>query len=185
MEDNELKEELNNNEGQLDVFLPSVNHKILFSEKLKRQNKNALCVNAKKRKRFSNLAIAASLILIVSLSTIIIKPNKKAELASVSQQMENTQDFFTLAIKKQLDEINENTSAEVSQLVEDAMKQLKKIESDYELLQKDLIQSNNDKRVISAMIINFQKRALLLESVLEKINKIKNFNTYKNEHNLL
>lgn len=173
-------------ENQLDVFEPSINHKMRFLEKLEKQNK-LVSLKPKKRKWIKSLAIAASISILIGTISIapIVETFEKTGLASVSPQMENTQNFFTVAIKNQLEEINNNASPETAKLVADAMNQLEKLESDYEILKKDLIKSNNDKRVISAMITNFQKRASLLEGVLQKINNINDLKLSKNETNIL
>lgn len=186
-EKDEIERYLANKRKQLDVFEPSSNHKALFIKKLAQQNKTIVQLNPKKRRRVSVYAIAASVVLIGAFSFLIVqsKLKQKAELASVSPKMENTQNFFNIAIQQQLEEINQNASNENSQLVKDALKQLEKLENNYEILKKDLVQSNNDKRVISAMINNFQKRASLLEGVLEKIDAINTLKASKNENNIL
>ncbi|SEK52401.1 hypothetical protein SAMN04487910_0725 [Aquimarina amphilecti] len=173
-------------ENQLDVFEPSTDHKVHFLEKLQKQNK-VVSLKPKKRNWIKPLAIAASIAILIGTISIapILNTNKEADLASVSPQMENTQNFFTVAIKTQLEEINKNSSAETTELVTDAMKQLDKLESSYEDLKKDLVESSNDKRVISAMIKNFQKRATLLEEVLDKINNINKLKLTENETNIL
>ena len=173
-------------ENQLDVFEPSADHKVRFLEKLQEQNK-VVTLQPKKRNWMKPLAIAASIAILIGVISIapIFKTNEQADLASVSPQMEDTQNFFTVAIKAQLEEIDKNSSAETAQLVEDAMKQLEKLESSYEILKKDLVESSNDKRVISAMIKNFQKRASLLEKVLEKINNVNKLKLSENETNIL
>ncbi|MFD2562425.1 hypothetical protein [Aquimarina rubra] len=173
-------------ENQLDVFEPSADHKARFLEKLQEQNK-VVTLHPKKRNWIRPLAIAASIAILVGLVSVapIFNAKEKADLASVSPQMEETQNFFTVAIKTQLEEINKNASAETTELVADAMIQLEKLESSYEILKKDLVESGNDKRVISAMIKNFQKRASLLEKVLEKINNVNELKLSENETNIL
>jgi cobyric acid synthase len=52
------------------------------------------------------------------------------------------------------------------------------------LLKTDLVDSGNDKRVVYAMIKNFQNRIELLEQVIEKIEEVKNLNTNKNENTI-
>ena len=186
-EQDEIEKYLANEQRKLDVFEPSNNHKAKFMAKLEQQNNTVVQLVPKKRKWVYSLAIAASIILIGAFSFLIVQVNlkQKAELASVSPKMESTQNFFNLAIQGQLEEINKNASSENAQLVKDALKQLEKLENDYEILKKDLVQSNNDKRVISAMINNFQKRASLLQGVLEKMNTINTLKTSKNENNIL
>jgi len=173
-------------EGQFDVLEPSNTHKKRFLEKLQEHN-DLVSLQPRKTNWVKPFAIAASIVIlfgIISLNTTL-HTVEAADLGSVSEQMENTQNFFTNAITAQLEEINENASIETNELVKDAMTQLDQLESDYETLKKDLFQSNKDKRVISAMITNFQKRASLLQEVLEKINKVNTLKFKKNEDNIL
>jgi len=171
---------------QLDIHEPSVDHRDRFLEKLKQQNK-VVQLHPKKRNWYKPLSIAASVALLIGIMTMSLKfsPEEKADLASVSPQMEETQSFFTAAIQVQLEEIDKISSKETKKLVVDAMQQLEKLESDYETLKEDLVHSGNDKRVISAMIKNFQKRANLLEQVLQKINNINEFKSSRNENFIL
>ncbi len=173
-------------QDQLDIHEPSSDHKIRFLEKLQLQN-NAIPLPSKKRNWYNVFAVAASIAILFGIATTMLIPNisVEAELASVSPQMQETQSFFTSAIQTQLEEINKISSAETKELVTDAMTQMEKLESDYETLKKDLVRSQNDKRVISAMIKNFQKRANLLEEVLQKINDINKYKLSKNENSIL
>ena len=52
----------------------------------------------------------------------------------------------------------------------------------YEKLKLDLTSSGEDKRVIYAMITNFQNRIDLLENVLEQIEEIKQLKNSNNEN---
>ncbi len=171
---------------QLDTHEPSSNHQIRFLEKLQQQNK-VIRLQPKKRNWYKPLAIAASIAVLIGMATMtfMFDPKEEADLASVSPQMQETQGFFTAAIQVQLEEINKVSSAETQELVADAMIQLEKLALDYNALKKDLVRSGNDKRVISAMIKNFQKRASLLEEVLEKINDINEFKLSENENSIL
>ncbi len=171
---------------QLDIYEPSANHQNRFLEKLQQQNK-VVQLQPKKRNWYTPLAIAASIALLLGITTMtmVFTPEEKADLASVSPKMQETQNFFTAAIHLQLEEINNASSEETQKIVSDAMQQLEKLESDYETLKTDLVTSGNDKRVISAMIKNFQKRANLLEEVLKEINNINEFKSLKNENSIL
>jgi septum formation inhibitor-activating ATPase MinD len=65
--------------------------------------------------------------------------------------------------------------------VDDALKQVAILENKYVGLKKDLVQSGNDKRVIYAMISNFQNRINLLQQVIKKIEEIKNLKINRDE----
>ncbi len=172
-------------QDQLDIHEPSADHQLRFLEKLQHQNK-VIPLQPKKRNWYKPLAIAASIVVLFGIATMKLAPNtEEAELASISPQMQETQSFFTSAIQIQLEEINKVSSTETKELVTDAMRQIEKLEFDYETLKKDLVRSENDKRVISAMIKNFQKRANLLEEVLQKINDINEYKLSENENSIL
>ncbi len=182
MKQDNIEKLFESKKGQFNIDEPSLHHKARFFEKLQEQEDVVQLTHTGIHWR-KVLTIAASVLILFGISFSIMKltPKKEVELATVSPQMEETQSFFTSTIEVQLEEINKISSPETTKLVSDAMEQLKKLEADYEHLKKDLFHSGNDKRVISAMIRNFQKRASLLENVLEKIDDINNFKTSKNE----
>ncbi|MEW7291841.1 hypothetical protein [Aquimarina sp. 2304DJ70-9] len=185
MKEDKIEKLFKGMQDQLDIHEPSADHQIRFLEKLQQQNK-VIPLQPKKRNWYKPLAIAASIVVLFGLATMnLISDTEEAELASVSPQMQETQSFFTSAIQIQLEEINKASSKETKELVTDAMTQIEKLESDYETLKKDLVRSENDKRVISAMIKNFQKRANLLEDVLQKINDINEYKLSENENSIL
>ncbi|WP_025739867.1 hypothetical protein [Aquimarina pacifica] len=188
MKTDKIEELFEGMKDQLDIHEPSDNHKIRFLKKLQEEeSEKVVSIQPKTTYWLKAISIAASISIIfgVSFLAITFDPNKEVELATVSIQMEETQSFFTSAIEVQLEEINKVSSPETTKIVTDAMTQLEKLESDYETLKKDLFKSGNDKRVISAMIRNFQKRANLLENVLQKINDINNFKTSRNENTII
>ena len=114
-------------------------------------------------------------------------PNKQnhGELASVSSEMADTQNFYASVIKKELYQLEQEKTPETEALIQDALKQLEILETDYSKLKNDLVKSGQDKRVIYAMITNFQQRIDLLNKVLEKVNTINTLKITPHENNLL
>ena len=102
------------------------------------------------------------------------------ELASVSPELAQTQDFFTVTIAEELKKLNAERSPLTDDIIYDAMRELNTLETSYEALKIDLQESGQDKRVIFAMISNFQTRIDILTNVLEHIENIKQL---KNEPN--
>ena len=117
--------------GQLDIFEPADGHETRFLDKLQQQNK-VVQLSTKKKSWYKPLAIAASIAVLLGVATLFapFEPKEKADLASVSPQMEETQTFFTSAIQQQLEEIDQISSAETNALVKDAMNMLEQLESD-------------------------------------------------------
>ena len=87
-----------------------------------------------------------------------------------------TQDFFTSTIALELTKLNNERSPETEALINDALKQLDILEKDYNKLKIDLTESGNDKRVIYAMITNFQNRIEILQNVMQNIEEVKQYN---------
>lgn len=168
-----------------DIAEPSVNHEEKFRQKLRQL--------PKKRKTQNNgiislwgplMAIAASFFVAFLLTQGDISNPFSAgqELAKVSPEMKQTQDFYSTVIRTELAALEEQKTPETEAVINDALTQLNILESDYEKLEKDLGRSGQDKRVIYAMITNFQKRIDLLKMVLEKVNSINTLNKSNHEN---
>ncbi|WP_438962165.1 hypothetical protein [Nonlabens sp.] len=95
------------------------------------------------------------------------------DLASVSPEMANAQDFFSNTITEELKKLEEENSPETERLIADTKQQLKELENDYQKLKIDLNNSGNSRKVIAAMIQNFQNRIELLEAALDHIESLK------------
>lgn len=165
-------------EGRFDTAAPSADHKANFLTKLQAQD--AAVTPERKTKVIQwmrPLFIAASMILLAGLIfTQFNTGSDVKELADVSGEMQETQDFFTKTIERELFDIKEKMTPENQAMVEDAIKQLEIQELAYDKLKKDLSKSGEDKRVIYAMIDNFQNRIDLLQNVMEQMNAIKELN---------
>jgi len=162
-----------------DVEEPNANHNKRFLDKL--NNSQEIDTSIKRNTNFWKplMGIAASIALVITLFVNIQPGANSKELASVSPEMAETENFFTTTIALELSKINDESSPESELLIKDTMIQMQNLEKQYELLKKDLKESGNDKRVIYAMISNFQNRIDLLQNTLEHINNIKQL---KNEN---
>jgi len=165
-------------EGTFDIHETSANHQRRFLEKLNTQ----AAVTKRKPNIWRPLSIAASIVLLVCAGIFLQTDDTDAEgLASVSPEMEQTQSFFTTAISQELETLKSFEDLDSKALIEDTLKRLEILESDYDQLKIDLVESGNDKRVISAMITNFQNRIELLQQVIENIEEIKTLKANQNE----
>ncbi len=182
------------NQSDFDLFEPEKDHKARFLVKLEKQVEDAnhdekpvIQLPVKSYNWSRILSIAASVAIIFGIfSTIMLQQQEtEVDLASISPQLEETQDFFTIAISSQLEQINALNSIETKKIVSDALEQIDNLEKDYAALKTDLIDSGYDKRVISAMIKNFQQRTALLEQTLEEMNSIKELKFSQNENNII
>lgn len=96
--------------------------------------------------------------------------------------MAQTQSFFTNAIAEELEKLETETAPEAEKLINDAMAQMDILDQEYEKLKLKLSESGEDKRVIHAMISNFQNRIDVLQNVLQQIEEVKQLKneTYEN-----
>lgn len=167
-------------ENEFDFLEPNSNHTARFLEKLNNQKQvNNTSFNWKPL-----LSIAASIVIFVSIFIVSTNETKALDLASVSPEMQQTQDFFTLTINEELKKLNAEKNPETQHLIDDALEQIQLLESDYQNLKTDLSESGNDQRVIHAMITNFQNRIDILNTVLEQIESIKQLKKHSDENSI-
>ncbi len=172
-------------ENTFDIAEPHPGHKHRFLDKLKQQNNGIPTHQSKKNNYWKPLiAVAASLVICFSILTVMQHNDTEIKgLASVSPELSQTQSFFTTTIAQELATLEAQRSPETEQIIDDALKALKILETEYTVLNLDLNESGNDKRVIYAMITNFQNRIDILQNVLKHIENVKNFKLYQNENN--
>ena len=169
-----------------DVETPEVGHENRFLEKLQAQQTQETPNADKPIILFTWWKhIAAACILFVSLG-IFIGANFGASAESTqtafSTEVEKSHLYFASLIEKELTKVKAASTEDTKEIVQDALVQLKRLENDYTNLKNQLIERGNDKRIMHAMIANFQLRINLLESVLAQIDEIKLF---KNENTII
>lgn len=172
-----------------DIEEPNGGHRDRFSKKLKNHKTNDDSSKGQVRNLWINiLSVAASLLVVFFVISEYAGPNaasKNSELASISPEMKQTQDFYTGMIRQELIAMNAEKTPETEVIIKDALIQMKKLEKQYANLKSDLVASGKDNRVIHAMIQNFQQRIDLLNDVLKQIREIKTLNTQNHENTII
>jgi hypothetical protein len=172
-----------------DIADPPEGHQERFLEKLKKQQFQPGSSKGKLRTLWMPImAVAASLLILFMLTgnlTGFQTLNRQGDLAGISPEMKETQEFYTSLIKTELTRLNEVKSSETEVLINDALKQLEKLDLEYLNLKKDLVKSGQDKRVILAMVSNLQQRINVLNNVLLSIEKINELKNPSNENNFI
>lgn len=183
MKDDKLHQLFEKHQNDFDVETPSYGHKNRFLEKLNAQRNELIFGENEPKKNLWKpfIGIAASLLLCATVAFSFNNTNTAKELAQVSPEMAKTQSFFTSVITEELDKVNSERTLETEAIIQDALKRMKTLENQYDLLKTDLNESGNDNRVIHAMIENFGNRINVLQTVLEKIETIKTFKQKNNE----
>lgn len=170
-----------------DIAEPAPGHEERFRQKINQQPKKKVKRSGVIQLWGSVMAVAASFLLaFLIFQGVFSNPfSGKQELAHVSPEMKQTQDFYASVIQTELENLEAQKNPENEAVIEDALKQLQTLENDYENLKKDLRKSGQDKRVIYAMISNFQKRIDLLNTVLEKVETINTLKNNPHENNII
>ncbi|SDI22583.1 hypothetical protein [Winogradskyella thalassocola] len=184
MIDDNLERLFDDLKGEFNIETPHNNHEQRFLDKLKAEDSGA--TETKKQSGFNwkpFLAIAASIVICFGLFTTLQQQQPEdLDLASVSPEMSETQDFFTITIESELKRLNKERSPLTEQIINDALVQIQLLETDYKKLKTDLTESGKNQRVIYAMISNFQTRIDILNTVLEQIEIVKQFKSNSNEN---
>lgn len=171
-------------EGSFDREEPRQGHQARFLEKLEAARAGTPRRNARGLKWWRPLAIAASLAFLCLLGIRLLAPSPSVEdrVARISPEISQTEFYFASLIEEQVNLLENESTPETQQLVTDTMLQLEKLEANYKKLEADLLQGGSSKLILSAMITNFQTRIDLLREVMEKIDSIKNLNSYNDEN---
>ncbi|MET2985106.1 hypothetical protein [Aureibaculum conchae] len=165
--------------GQFDTEEPEMGHFSRFEERLGKQTYEKPKWNPNNWKW---IAVAASLALVFSIGFGNFKTESTGlELSAVSPEMEETQSFFVSTIQQELKQIDLKRNEDNTQVIDDALEQIKLLEKDYQQLTVDLKTNNKDNRVIYAMIANFQQRIDVLQFLLKQLDEIEQLKTIKNE----
>ncbi len=184
MEKENIDKLFNNLQGSFDFEEPTQGHQERFLEKLNAAN-GVVGIPQKKRKSiWKPLSIAAAVTLLIALGIgqFSSQPTIEEQVAEISPEVSNSQFYFASLIEEQVKQLENESGPETKQIVDDTMVQLKKLEGDYQQLEKDLLNGGNSKFILSAMITNFQTRIDLLQEVLNQIETIKNFKNYNDEN---
>ncbi|MEN8123763.1 MAG: hypothetical protein ABFR32_01435 [Bacteroidota bacterium] len=170
MKDN-LENTIKEKRNEFDFAEPNIGHFERFEARLKAQSKPK-----SKVVYWPWLSVAASIIIILGIwFGGNFTPNKGLELADISPKMEETQSFFIQTIQKEIAQIEKNKTPENQKIIDDAFSQLRILEKSYKKLTLELKESNEDKRVIYAMIFNFQQRIEILQNLMQQLEDIEQF----------
>ncbi|PCI11378.1 MAG: hypothetical protein COB73_02115 [Flavobacteriaceae bacterium] len=159
----------------LDIAEPTIGHFDRFEKRLSNVS------STKKNSSWKWISVAASIVLLFGVWLGQNLQSDRLELADVSPKMEETQTYFASVIKTEVQKINKQKTPENQKIIADAFLRMDNLETQYVKLTKELKESDADKRVIFAMISNFQQRIEILKNVLEQMDNLKQLKTIKNE----
>lgn len=175
-----VKDLLKDNIELIDVETPNFNHRKKFIDKLSKQNE------VKKTSKIKWWYSGAAAILLLSLGLMFFMDNTSIEpkltetATNLPEEVINATFHFEGLVKRELEKIELERNQDTNEIIDEAFKQLKVLETEQQNLQERL-KSHYDKRLVKALISNFQYRIQLLENVMQQIELTKEINTQQNE----
>ncbi|MCB0472016.1 MAG: hypothetical protein KDC69_02690 [Flavobacteriaceae bacterium] len=164
--------------GQFDIEEPLMGHFDRFETRL---NKRDIEKPKSRRHTWLWMAAAASVALLIGIAIGNYNQKQGLDLADVSPQMKETQNFFVSTIQTEMEQIALKRNNDNAKIIDDSFEQLRILEENYKQLTFELQKSNEDNRVIYAMISNFQQRIDVLQNLLQQLNELQNIkNTIDN-----
>ncbi|UWY27279.1 anti-sigma factor [Flavobacterium sp. TR2] len=174
-EKDNLDELFNRFENQWDIQDLNPDHQMDFLQKLNKKE-------PAKRYWFVT-AIAASIVLMLGVS-LFYKNEKPKEFKFASKETKRTDSIFNILIDNELVKLKEKNSPENQQIINDAMKQMKTFDADYQKIINELQKNGENKQIIYAMISNLQTRISFLQTVLKRIEDNEKLKNTSNEKTL-
>lgn len=160
--------------NNFDIEEPNFGHEMRFEQKLnKKKNRSSL--------PWKWMSVAASVVLVFGFWLGSNHEKSKIQLADISPKMEEVENYFVNTIRLELKTVEKNRSLETETIIEEALNEIEELEETFQLFVKELNKEGNNRKVISAMIQNYQQRIEILENVLEQIELIKNPKIISNE----
>ena len=176
-ENDSLEELFKKFENQWDVQEINSDHQLDFLHKLNKKH-------TKKKKNYTVWAIAASIVVLLGISVFYNNNEKPKEFKFASRETKRTDSIFSILIDNELVKLKEKSSPENEQIINDALKQMKVFDADYEKIIKEVQKNGENKQIIYAMISNLQTRISFLQTVLQRIEENENLKNTTDEKTL-
>ncbi|MAD98083.1 MAG: hypothetical protein CMB99_12225 [Flavobacteriaceae bacterium] len=149
-----------------DIHEPHLGHFERFERKLKQPKKRQF--------KWQWLSVAASITLIFTFWLGSYTQKQTLDLADVSPKMEEVQDYFVSTIYQELQTVEKHRSLETETIIEQALESIEELEDEYKSFVQELNNNGEQRKLINAMIKNYQRRLDILENLLIQIDQIKN-----------
>jgi len=176
-ENDSLNELFDKFENQWDVQEMNADHQVDFLNKLNNKKQ------PKKKNYWFVTAVAASIVLMLGVS-LFYKNEKPKEFKFASKETQRTDSIFSILIDNELVKLKEKSSPENEQIINDALKQMKVFDADYQKIINELQKNGENKQIIYAMISNLQTRISFLQTVLKRIEENENLKNTTDEKTL-
>ncbi len=170
-------------DGQFDTATPSRLHAEKFAAKLKQPSTKKITKNHSVTLKKWWL-VAASVVVLLT-TGLFTYQQQSYQTAGLSPEIVQTQTYFAGILDLELEKLQQEEASPLTQkIIADAMTQLEGLEKEYNNLELKLQNNPENKKLIYAMITNFQMRIELLQQVLQTIEEVKTLNNETHENTL-
>ena len=152
-------------ENNFDFQEPHTGH----LERFERKPKNA---GSNHKTSWKWLSVAASVVLVLGFWLGSNHQKQQIDLAAISPEMEEVQTYFVSTINQELKTLEENRNLETETIIENALEELEELEDYYKVFVQELTENGQQRKIISAMIKNYQAKVDILNRVLEKVEAV-------------
>ncbi|QMU65907.1 MAG: hypothetical protein GKR88_17590 [Flavobacteriaceae bacterium] len=153
--------------NEFDIYEPHSDHVDRFEKRLQGIRPG----NTISRKWMS---IAASVILLIGFGLGNLTSSDTVDLSTISPKMDEVQTYFLNTIHQGIKEIEKNRSLQTEDIIEQALDDIEELEDNYKVFVKELTKNGEQRKIINAMIHNYQQRLDILQRTLQQIELIKN-----------
>jgi hypothetical protein len=150
-------------------------------ERFEKRLANANQTKKKPRSSWKWMSAAASIVLVLGFWLGSNHQKNSVDLADISPKMEEVQTYFVSTINQEIKELEKTRNLETEAIIEQALEELEELEDSYKSFVIELTKNGQQKKLIAAMIGNYQQRLEILQNVLLQIEQIKNPNTFNDE----
>ena len=172
-----MEDKLHNyfDQNEFDIHEPHSGHSERFKRRLQ-GNKS------QKNISWKWISVAASILLLIGFGLGNITKNETTyDLSKVSPKMAEAQSYFVSAIQFETQELEKNRNLDTEKIVESALDQIEELEDNYKIFVKELKKNGQQRKIINAMISNYQQRLEVLKNALNQIEIVKNSKNSQDE----
>ena len=162
------------NQNEFDIHEPHSGHLERFERKLQGTKTN-------KRISWKWMSVAAAVILSIGFGLGNLSKKQGYDLGDFSPKMGEAQTYFVSAIQVDLIELEKNRNLDTEKIVEAALDQIEDLEDKFNRFVKELKINGEQRKIINAMITNYQQRLEILQIALQQIETIKTNKDLENE----
>lgn len=169
------------NTSEFDDHQPTAGHELRFGKKLNNELHQ-------KRKNWILISAVASIVLLFTIGfyqwnqfNTVHYTSTKIEAETNEFPLKEAENFYENSFEQQLAAIaGAYKGLESKQMIEESLLLIKELQAEYKTLEKDF-KHTGDRRVATAMILNYKSRITILEKLVEQLEFVNQLKNQKDE----